>query len=421
MAKLKNKKSTSNRLILRDISLLHSFAAVAAKQGRGVLASDIFGISKGALVIADGRIEFAGPMSALPKELAKKKTKEISLKGKTVFPAFHECHTHMVYAGSRSAEFERRLSGESYQQIAASGGGIQSTVENTKAASLKDLVSTAGLRARRFIEQGVVSIEFKSGYGLTLENEFKMLKAGKTAVAETGARPIATFLGAHAIPKGRTSEDWIEELVREMPRVRKQADRVDIFIEKGYFSLDEGRKYAEAAKAVGLNLVVHADQLNRTGAGHFAAGAHALSADHLIEINDDDIGTISNSSMVAVLLPLADLYMRCSYPPARKLIEAGARVALATDFNPGTAPSQDLALTGLLARLEMKMSLSEVFAAYTFNAAGALGIDTETGSLEVGKSADLSVISGDLDQLFYSAGYMPIEAVMRKGEFLFKK
>lgn len=406
---------------VRGIGRLYTLEGAAAKSGRRCVSADLSPVASAAMIIVDGRIEWIGAEKNLSRKLARRAVRfEHDFRGASVIPALVECHTHLVYAGNRAAEFERRNQGESYQSIAKSGGGILSTVRQTREASEAELARLAQARADRFLQQGVATIEIKSGYALDVEGELKMLRA---AGRVKGARIIRTFLGAHAIPpEARSAEAYLESLINEaLPRVKEEglACRVDIFVEDGFFNASVARRYLQAAKNLGFDLAVHADQLTRSGGAELACELGARSAEHLILIDSDDIRRLAASEVICVLLPTADLYMKCAYPPARALIDAGARVALATDFNPGTAPSQDVALAGVLARLQMKMSLPEVITAYTFNAAAALGLERELGSLTIGKRADFAVLKGDLDEIFLTAGEQPIAHLFRDGQKLF--
>lgn len=359
-----------------------------------------------AMIIEAGRIAWLGPQSKIPKKLKFKK--EIDLKKKKVLPAFVECHTHLVFAGSRADEFELRNNGVSYLEIAKKGGGILSTMKKTRQASARELLISAQKRVDQFIKQGVATIEVKSGYALDLKNEIKTLDVISKL---KGAQIVPTFLGAHAKPPEFDSYgEYLEFLARMvLPVIKKKklASRVDIFIEKNFFEVAEARKYLQVAQQLGFNVTIHANQLSLSGGAELALDLQAQSADHVIHLTDEAIKKFARSQTVAVLLPAADLYMKCPYPSARKLIDAGATVALATDFNPGSCPTQDLALVGLLARLEMKMTLPEVFKAYTINAAKALGLQHEVGSLAVGKKANFISTDAELTDFFYSAGQMP--------------
>jgi imidazolonepropionase len=410
-------KTPTEALVVRGIGCLYTLEGAALKKGRHILPGDLSPIPRAAMVLKNGRIEWTGPEAKLPREY--KTLRAENLKGAVVIPAFVECHTHLIYAGNRAGEFERRNQGESYQSIAESGGGILATVLPTRTASEKELARIGQERVERFLRQGVSTIETKSGYALTLDGELKMLKS---AGLLKRARIVRTFLGAHAIPQEASSaETYIDDLIKNyLPKVKKLglACRVDIFVEKGYFVKDLARRYLLAAKALGFDLAVHADQLTRSGGANLAVELGARSAEHLLQINASDIAELAASEVTCVLLPGSDLYMNCTYPPARALIDRGARVALATDFNPGSAPSQDIALAGILARVQMKMSLQEVIAAYTIGAAYALGLERELGSLTPGKLCDFVVLEGGIEELFLEIGRQPVARLYREGRRL---
>ncbi len=409
------KKSKGKALVFRNIGTLLSLQEAAVKQGRQVVEKDLSILSKAAMVVQDGKIAWVGAQKSIPKDFAKS-SKEIDLRGATVIPGLVECHTHTLFAGSRSEEFEMRLQGASYQEIAQKGGGILSTMRATRAATPAKLKEITQARVENFVRQGVTTLEIKTGYALDETNEVKSLK---TIRSMTGPRIVPTFLGAHSVPpEFNSAANYLQHLEGWLPKIRKLTDRLDIWIEKGFFEKDFSRKYLEKAKELGFQIVIHADQLTLSGGTELAVQLQALSADHVIQLQEKQIEMIARSATTAVLLPLADLYMKCAYPPARDLIDQGARVALATDFNPGTCPSQDVALVGLLARLQMKMSLPEVIAAYTVGAAHALGLEEQVGSLEAGKSADFVCLSDDWTKLFYSAGSMPVAQTFAQGHEL---
>ncbi len=371
--------------------------------------------AKMAFVVANGLLQWLGSQAKIPKKYKIKKA--IDLKNKLVFPSFIECHTHTVFAGSRADEFELRNQGASYLEIAQRGGGILSTMRATRKASAKDLLQLTQARVNNFLKQGVSTLEIKSGYALDLKNEVKLLEVLKKI---KGPRIISTFLGAHARPPEFTDNaDYLKYLVNEvLPVIKKKklSKRVDIFIENKFFEKSESLSYLQSAKKMGFALTVHANQLSLSDGAELALNMGALSADHVIHLNEALIRSFTKSKTVAVLLPLADLYLKCAYPAARQLIDAGACVALATDYNPGSCPSQDLSLVGLLARLEMKMTLPEVFKAYTFGAAQALGIENEEGVLAVGKAANFICTDAELTDFFYSAGKVPEHLLFIRGK-----
>lgn len=410
-------------VILRNISNLLTLEGAAKKQGRRVQEADLGILTKHCIVADKGKITWIGPQAKLPKALAQKKNyKEYDMKGLTVLPGFVECHTHLVFGGNRAAEFEMRNQGVSYQEIAARGGGILSTMKHTRGASVAELGQLAQKRADDFIAQGVTTLEIKSGYGLSLKDEMKMLTA---ASAVEKIRTRKTFLGAHALPpEFKSYDDYLDFLVQKvLPEIRKKklAERVDIFIEKGFFPLESSKKYLLAAKEMGFDVLAHADQLSQSGGSDVVVDVGALSGDHLLQVSDKEISRLAKSEVTCVLLPAADLYMKSKYPNARSMIEAGARVALATDYNPGSSPTQNLNLVGLLARLEMKMTLAEVIGAYTVGAAYALNLQNEVGSLEVGKSADFMCTENDWQTLFYSVGERTPSSVFSRGRKIFAR
>lgn len=392
--------------LYRNIGNLLTLEGVAKKAGRRVVESDLSPIKQAAVLVAQGKIVWLGKEKLIPKNFFGKIRNEIDCGAGTMLPAFVECHTHTIFAGSRANEFEMRMRGQSYQEIAAKGGGILSTVQAVQKASEAELIGLAEERLREFRRQGVALVEIKSGYGLTADAELKMLKVADQLKT---THVVSTFLGAHAIPKmysGRPKE-YLDYLLRNaLPKVIKETScrRADIFVEKGFFEAKDSLDFLKKCQALGLKLTIHADQLSRSGGTELAVALNASSADHVIRVNAKDIRQLAKSDVTAVLLPAADLYMKCPYPPARKMIDAGVRVAIATDFNPGSSPTQEISLVGLLARTEMKMSLPEVIAAYTWNAAKALDYEDRLGSLEPGKWAELACFEHDWDQLFYSVG-----------------
>ena len=370
---------------------------------------------KMAFAVSGGVIAWIGPQSKFPKSLKVKSTRD--LKNKLVFPSFIECHTHSVFAGSRADEFEQKNQGASYLEIAARGGGILSTMKATRKAKPADLLKITEKRINEFVRQGVSTVEVKSGYALDLVNEVKMLALLKKI---KGPRVVGTFLGAHARPPEFSDNaaylEYLSEKVLPVIRKKDLAKRVDIFVENKFFEKAESLSYLHSAKALGFDITIHANQLSLSSGAALALQFGARSADHVINLDENLIKAFAKSKTVAVLLPMADLYMKCAYPPARKLIDAGATVALATDFNPGTCPSQDISLVGLLARLEMKMNLSEVFMAYTHGAACALGIESEEGRLEAGKLANFICTDAELTDFFYSAGSVPEHQLFIRGK-----
>ncbi len=407
----------ASKKLFTNIKSVMSLKAAAKKAGRKINESDLSFINSAAIVVDHGKIEWIGRESSLPKKY--KTIQKIDLKGQYVFPSFIECHTHSVFAGQRSDEFEMRLRGRSYQEIGKKGGGILSTVRATRKASKSQLQELLAERMEKFIRQGVSLVEIKSGYGLNRKTEEKMLEV---ASSYKKIKTLPTYLGPHAFPEKSDRKKYFASVVSDLKRVKENglATRCDIFIEKNYFSLQQGREYCELAKDLGFDITIHADQLSRTGASRLAIEMGALSADHVIELSTADKQRLAQSEVTAVLLPAADFYLDCAYPDAEELSALGGRVALATDFNPGSSPTQDLAFVGLLARKKMKMSLAEVWVAYTLNAAYALGVQESQGSLEIGKEANFFVSGNDWTHFFYEVGYTPVRQSFYKARSIFK-
>lgn len=405
--------------LLRNIGELCTLSEVAKKRGRRILAGDIAPEINCAVLIEQGKIAWVGPDKKIPREFSKRKLKERSAEGAAVIPGFVDCHTHLVFAGDRSAEFEERQNGATYQEIAARGGGILSTMRATRKASKIQLQRESQEKIRQTQEQGVTTLEIKTGYALNLKDELKCLEVIRSL---QGPRIVATFLGAHSRPPEHNTIESYLDFLREqvLPVVKKKglAQRVDIFWDRGFFEGPAAYNYLKAAKDLGFEISMHADQLSNAGATEAALKLGARSVDHAIQISDSLIPQLAKSETVAVLLPAADVYLKCPFPPARKFIEAGACVALSTDFNPGSSPTQDLQWVGLLARLEMKMTFPEVLSAVTVGAAHALGLENEVGSIEVGKSADLQILDCKLSELFYSPGRKTCKTLVTQGKFL---
>jgi len=401
----------------RDITEIMTLKGAYKKKGRRPVEADL-GLVRNASLIVDGKtILWVGPSSRCPEKY--KSIPQKSLKGAYVYPGFVDCHTHLVFAGDRKSEFELRNQGVSYQEIARQGGGIQSTVAATRKAKLSELVSTGQERVENFVSQGVTSLEIKSGYGLNEKTELKILEAIK---ALKRPRIISTFLGAHGIPKEYKSEgEYLLELVSQLDRIKKKrlSRRVDIFVEKNYFSIEGARKYLKVAQDMGFDLTIHADQLSRTQATRLAVELKALSADHVICAKKKDIALLAASETTAVFLPAADFYLHCDYPPAREFIDQGAKFALATDFNPGSSPTQNIGLVGLLARLQMKMTLPEVFVAFTLGGASALGGHSQFGALVPGQSADFFSCTRDWRVFFYDGQNPAVQGVWCEGRKIF--
>jgi imidazolonepropionase len=352
----------------------------------------------------------------------------IDAAGRIVMPGFVDAHTHPVFAGTRAGEFEERARGATYQEIAARGGGIQSTVRTTRDATLDALVSAGKRYADWFLRTGTTTVEAKSGYGLTLEDELKILHAIKRLDRETPLRYVPTFLGAHDIPpeyKGRRDE-YVSLLVDEMlPRVaqEKLAEYCDVFCEERVFTAQESRKILSAARRQGLGLRLHADQLSLSGGAQLAAELGTATADHLEHTDTAGIAALKLSGVQPVLLP-GSVYALGSnrYPAAREMIEAGLAVVIATDFNPGSSPTPAMSMILSLASTHMKMTPAEGITASTINAAYTLNRGNQIGSLEAGKLADFVIHDcEDYRELAYFFGIEHPWKVFAKGRIVYDR
>lgn len=403
-----------NQVLFRDIAEIVTMKKALSKQGRQVDKKDLSLVKNGAMAVDGGVIQWIGKENKIPPTFKKFSTK--SLKGKNVFPGFVDCHTHLIFAGDRKDEFELRNQGVSYQEIARRGGGILSTVKATRKASLDKLVELGQQRVASHLKQGVTTVEIKSGYGLNKSSEEKMLKA---AQALKKINVVTTFLGAHAIPQNYKNESqYLAQLKKDLSEIKNKglSQRVDIFIEKNYFSFKMAKEYLTYAQSLGFKVTIHADQLSRSKASLLAIELGALSADHVICLSAKDKKALAQSETTAVLLPCADFYLQCDYPDARQLIDQGGRVALATDFNPGSSPTQSLSLLGVLARLQMKMTLAEVFSGLTVGAAFALGVQDKKGALVTGHDADFFVSEKSWQNFFYDMSPVPVESTYIKAK-----
>lgn len=349
---------------------------------------------KGMKVVAD-RILWVGKSDELPSEYANSPIFDLDGKN-AVTPGFVDCHTHLVFAGDRATDFADRCGGVSYEEIAKRGGGIQTTVRATREASEEELFKLGRARLEEAHRFGIRTIEAKSGYGLSHESEMKVLRVLKRLQEATPEMTLVpTFLGAHDFPKEHSREEYLRILIEEMlPEVATNslAEACDVFVDRGYYTLDEARKILEKAKSLGLRVKVHADELVNTESASFAADIGALSADHLLKISDVGIRALAGSETTAVLLPGTAFYLKAEHAPARKLLAAGARVALSTDFNPGTSMTVNLPAVMTIAALYLGMTRAELFAGVTYNAARALDLHERKGTLEVGKDADFFVL-----------------------------
>ena len=408
---------------MKSLALLHAAELVTLAGPQrpriGNELSELGIIRGGGLLIRDGKIDIVGPSDEIEKKADDAEI--IDLGERLVLPGFVDAHTHLVFAGNRLDDFERRARGEGYEQIAKAGGGIWSTVEKTRAASEADLFAQATKHAEWFVKCGTTTVEAKSGYGLTLDDELKIVCVMQRLNQETPLEVVPTFLGAHAVPRDRSAGEYVDLVINEMlPRVAKEklAEFCDVFCERGYFDVEQSRKILTAAKKLGLKLRGHVDQLTNSGGAKLMAELGAATADHLEKTDEQGIAALKTANVQPVLLP-GSVYAlgSTSYSRAREMIEAGLAVVLATDFNPGSAPTPSMPMVLSLACTQMKMSPAEAITASTINAAYSLNRGDAIGTLEAGKAANVAVFDcEDYREVAYWFGFRQMHAVYVRGK-----
>jgi imidazolonepropionase len=376
-------------------------------------------IRDGGMLIRNGKLETVAPSDQIEKNV--RDAEIVDAGGRVVMPGFVDAHTHLVFAGNRLDDFEQRARGETYERIAKAGGGIWSTVAKTRAASEADLLTDANKHVRWFLRCGTTTVEAKSGYGLTLEDELRILRVMQQLKKELPLEIVPTFLGAHAVPHETSVGEYVELVINEMlPCVASKnlAEFCDVFCDRGYFDVDQSRKILLAARKLGLKLRGHVDQLTNSGGAKLMAELDATTADHLEQTDEQGIAALKNAEVQPVLLP-GSVYALGSrrYPPARKMIDAGLAVVLATDFNPGSSPTPSMPMILSLASTQMKMSPAEAITASTINAACSLNRGDKIGSLEPGKLANFTMFNcEDYRELAYWFGIPQTHSVYVRGE-----
>jgi imidazolonepropionase len=409
-------------ILIRNLSQIATPAGRAAKRGRGMRELRVY---ENPVIVIDGeRIAYVGPENEKPAALAI--DEDFDARGATAVPGFVDTHTHIPFAGFRESEFNRRLQGETYEQIAASGGGIASTVRATRSASLEELISNVLARTATMARYGTTTAEAKNGYGLDVECELKQLRAVKGANAISPVRLVPTCLAAHEFPPESRGSDaareaYVSTIIGEiLPAVAEEQLAVfcDAFVERGVFTRDQGERVLRAGLSLGMAPRLHADELSDTDGAALAADLGAASADHLMYISERGIDALAASGTVANLLPATSFFLMSDrYAPARALIDKGGMVSLSTDCNPGSSMTESMQMVMQLATLRMKMTVEESLTAATLNGAHSLRISHETGSIEAGKRADFVLLDApSYLHLVYHFGVNLVTGVWRDGK-----
>ncbi|MFZ6013924.1 MAG: imidazolonepropionase [Bacteroidota bacterium] len=370
------------------------------------------------LSICDGKTEAFGKMEELP---SLKPKQEIDARDRFVFPSFVDSHTHLVFAASREEEFVMKIKGATYADIAAKGGGILNSAKKLQQTSEDELFDRALVRAKEIMSTGTGAVEIKSGYGLTTRDEIKMLRVARRIGKETPLTVKTTFLGAHAVPSGMKKEDYIVQILQEMiPAVaeEKLADYIDVFCEQGFFTPEETERVVDEGKRFGMKPRIHANQLHRSGGVQVGVKTSAISVDHLENIGDEEIEALMSSSVMPTALPGAAFFLGLPFPPARKMIEAGLPLAIASDYNPGSAPSGNMPLMIALACIKLKMTPEEAINAATINTAFALELQATHGSIGKGKPANIFITEPmpSLAFLPYAFGSRLVSTIILNGK-----
>ncbi|MGA2481996.1 MAG: imidazolonepropionase [Candidatus Acidiferrales bacterium] len=416
-------------LLLTNCAQILTLRGGAPRRGRSMSRLGI--VKGGAILVGDGKIVAAGSRAQVERLPEAHTAEKLDLGGRIVLPGFVDSHTHLIHAASRAEEYEQRIAGASYEEIARKDGGIFSSVRALRAATADALKQRAFAALNLFAAHGTTTLEAKSGYGLDLENELKILRAQRELGDAQPLDIVSTFLGAHVVPpeyRGRTSgaeayvKLLIERLIPEVAR-EKLAEFCDVFCDRGAFTVSQARRILMAARAAGLAPRLHGEQLAHTGATRLAIELRAASCDHLEKINRADIRALAKSKTVATLLPGCCFHLGLQrYAPARALIEAGAIVALATDYNPGTSPTPSMPMILSLACTQMRMSPAEAICAATVNAAYSLRRERFIGSIEVGKFADLAVFDlADYREIPYYFGVNRCWMTLKRGRIVYSR
>lgn len=386
----------------------------------GSAMADLPIVENAYLIIHNGFIHAYGSMSSLPDVQAHT---DIDASNRFVFPSFVDSHTHLVFAASREEEFVMKIKGATYADIAAKGGGILNSARKLQQMSEHELFERALPRVQEIIQTGTGAVEIKSGYGLTVQDELKMLRVARRIGRETPLTVRTTFLGAHAVPKETTKGAYISLVINEMiPAVAAEqlADYIDVFCEQGFFSEEETEQIVEHGKKVGMKPRIHANQLHRSGGVQVGVKTKALSVDHLENIGPEEIEVLKNSSVMPTVLPGAAFFLGLPFPPARDIIRAGLPLAIASDFNPGSSPTGNMPLMMALACIKMKMTPEEAINASTINTAVALELEKTHGSITIGKTANVFITKPIPSVAFlpYAFGSHLVQTVILNGKLI---
>ncbi|HTH56016.1 MAG TPA: imidazolonepropionase [Cyclobacteriaceae bacterium] len=409
----------ANDILITHIKGLAQVRESKVNSVAGSAMSELPVISDAYLLISNGLIADFGKMADMP--LAQNET--IDASGCFVFPSFVDSHTHLVFAASREEEFVMKIKGATYAEIAAKGGGILNSAKKVRATSEDELVEKTLERAKEIIQLGTGAVEIKSGYGLTVADELKMLRAAKRIAKETPLTVRTTFLGAHAVPADVKKENYVDLVINEMiPAVaqEKLADYIDVFCEEGFFSVNETERIVEEGKKFGMKPRIHANQLHNSGGVQVGVKTGALSVDHLENIGDEEIKLLKTSRTMPTVLPCAAFFLNLPMPPARKMIDQGLPIAIASDYNPGSSPSGNMQTMLSLACIKMKMTPEEVFNATTINTAFALELSDTHGTITKGKIANLYITkpSPSIAYLPYHFGNNFVDRVILNGQLI---
>ena len=411
------------KIVIKNIAELIQTESTPKKWVAGADMKNISTIKDAFVEIENGIITGFGSMDNWSGIDNWSNTEIIDAEGGMIFPTFCDSHTHLVFAASREEEFVDRIKGLSYQEIAKKGGGILNSAEKLQNTTEDELFESALARLKEVIKMGTGAIEIKSGYGLTLESELKILRVIKRLKEASDVTIKATFLGAHALPKEfKDNKDGYMDLVIDemLPKIAKEnlADYVDIFCEKGYFTVEDTKKLLEAANKFGIKAKTHVNQFNTIGGVKASVDLGALSVDHLEEMNPEDFDVLLGSNCMPTILPSCSFFLGIPYSPARKMIDKGLPIALASDFNPGSSPSGNMNFVASLGCIKLKMTPEEVINASTINSAYAMGVEKELGSIAIGKKANLFITKPipSYAYLTYSFGENIIEKVIVNGK-----